>query len=375
MVTIEATGRLASGAAWSGSASGALSDETHGKITFEVRPRAAPPEFPTLTAAYEAIREPSDYDIVVHDGIYPREVISWSPDKTFAHNTVRVVAGPGERPVFDGTGTTTSFVSVWTSFQRGTNLVFDALTIRNYQQAFSLKGGNDSRQWGGNNTIQNCVMSEIGDRRDDGSADSWGAMVWEYQRENLVQNNVFYDVYNDAKDHPGQIHAIYLSHGSSRNTIRNNFVHNGSHDPFRFRDGANDNVVVGNYVDRAGGWAPVTRYRETYSREQAVSGNQIQDNLFLYGQGESNLTSLVDACFDNPGGGSHEVTCGADEFQVDSITRQFLRYTRSSVALDVSAVALGDFDGDGRTEAVAAMASVRRCRARSQVEARRDLSG
>jgi hypothetical protein len=267
-----------------------------------------------------------------------------------------VIAAAGEHPVFDGGGGG-AFVAIKTYEQRPTNLVFDGLTIQRYFAAFSLDGGNTKTEWAGKNVIRNCVLAEIGDRNGDGHASSYGAIVWEYQRDNLVENNVFWNIYSDAADGPGQIHAVYLSHGSSNNVLRNNFIHNGSHDPFRLRDGANNNLFSGNYVDRAGGWAPATRYREVYSGEDTVHHNRFENNLLLYGHGPTNLTTLAAACFDNPTGtGSSQVPCGGDEWDIDATTLAFFRSTMPA-ALVAPATALGDFDGDGQPEAVVALRS------------------
>jgi hypothetical protein len=354
-VTVDATGMLAGGAPWTASGTTALVDRTEGRITFVVAPDAAPPDFASLRAAHDAIVEPGDYDVLVRAGTY-HDSFRWDAARTFADHTIRVMAWPGERPVFDGQRTGSTFISIKTAEQRPTNLVFDGLTIRRYYQGFSLDGGSDASQWSGGNTIRNCIFDDLGDRDGDGKGEAWAAIVFEYQRNDVIENNVFWDIYSAATDAPGQIHVLYLSHGSAKNVVRNNFMHNCSHDPFRLRNGANDNLIEGNYVDRAGGWAPITRYRVTTSGEDAVHRNRINNNLLLYGHDSTNATQLAVACYDNNGGGSGQVSCGSDEWTPDATTIAFFRPTYAST-IAIPAAAAGDFDGDGAVEAVVAMRS------------------
>jgi hypothetical protein len=355
-VSVSVSGLLADGQAWTASANGALIDAAGDRITFVVEPGAAPPDFDRLSTAYEAIGEASDYDILVHAGTYAGESIAWSSAKTFGDHTIRIAAAPGERPVFDGKGKAGTFVSVKTHAQQNTNLVFEGLTIQSYYTAFSLDGGTDASEWSGGNVIRDCIFDNIGDRDGDGVGKSWGSIVFEYQRGDVIENNVFNDIYNDPSEGPLMTHVLYLSHGSSNNVIRNNFIHNASGDPFRIRDGANNNLISGNYTDRAGAWAPITRYRTNTNGEDWVHHNKLEKNLFLYGNPTSMATTKVAACYDNNGSGSSEVPCKADEWDIDADTLEVFRSTYANT-LGVPAAAIGDFDGDGAAEVMLAMSS------------------
>src|SRR5262249_41426335 len=119
-----------------------------------------------------------------------------------------------------------------------------------------------------------------------------------------------------------------------------------------------NNVFEHNYLDRAGAWAPVTRYRTIPNGERAVRGVTLRDNLFLYGSAGTMLVGATVGCFDNGGGGSSQVPCGADEFMVDADpARATLSRPPRPAGQSVTAAALGDFDGDGTADPVLALAT------------------
>ncbi len=300
-----------------------------GAIQLIVDATGAPGTYPTLAAAYAAIGAESDYDVVVRPGTYVGEHIAWSSSKLWNDHVVRIVASPGARPVFDGQAVGT-FITVSDKTNQLTRLVLDGIDVRNYFQVMSIKGGdtpNSAGTFNGGFEIRNCAFDEIGDRNNDGVGQAYGAFVLEYSRNNLFENNVFHNVYSGPNDAPGQIHVVYFSHGSSNNVFRDNYVVGTSHDPIRVRNGANDNIIEGNFFERAGGWAPVTRYRNLAQGETNVKNVSLKDDLLLYGWGATMNGSSV-ACFDNTGGGSSEVTCAGGEFNVDATTLQFFRDAR-----------------------------------------------
>jgi hypothetical protein len=160
------------------------------------------------------------------------------------------------RPVFDGCNTPTTCVSEATfvipaSSGQGTNLHFSYLAFRRYRTAISLEGNrNTPTASNGRNRVYGCVFEDIGNAHAPGLATSTAAIRLVNSDDNTIENNHFVDILNATDG--GLLHAIYLAHGSDRNTIaRNRFVNN-SGDPVRLRDFSNGNQITGNTFIKVG---------------------------------------------------------------------------------------------------------------------------
>lgn len=75
-----------------------------------------------------------------------------------------------------------------------------------------------------------------------------------------LENGIVPGAYNNGRDGPKLIHAVYMNNQSSRNTIRNNRFDTVSGDAIRVSNGSNDNVIRGNESTNAGDKALVSEW-------------------------------------------------------------------------------------------------------------------
>ncbi len=103
-----------------------------------------------------------------------------------------------------------------------------------------------------------------------------------------LENGIVPGAFNEGRDGPKLIHAIYMNNQSSRNTIRNNRFDTVSGDAIRVSNGSNDNVIRGNQSHNAGDKALVSEWHNVGdpNAPQAMStGTRIGRNKIgsLYG--------------------------------------------------------------------------------------------
>lgn len=212
------------------------------------------------------------------------------------------VSAAGGRPVFDGQwrpGYGFYFVPGRTSTTGNTNLDFVYLEFRRYikggihigGQTYQTSGG--QTVWGpqaaNGNRFYGNYFTLLGDYKspDPGAPEfGYAGIGLANSRRNVVQNNHFVDLRN-ANPYPGQIHALYLSHGSAWNQILGNRYDTISGDGIRFRNGASANVVDGGSFTYTGeygylsDWYRPKSYYDSgvYDTWEVASYNNVGRNL------------------------------------------------------------------------------------------------
>jgi parallel beta-helix repeat protein len=171
--------------------------------------------------------------------------------------TFRGAAPGGARPVFDGcTAAGACAGRTWftlaSSSGASTNLVFQGLRVTRYTTAISLEGNRDSvNRFNSGNRITACLFDRIGNGFAPTLPSSTAAIRLVNSDRNVIEGNTFTDVINVGRN-AALIHAMYVAHGSSGNTIRNNTIERSTGDPIRLRDYSNNNTIEHNTLSRVG---------------------------------------------------------------------------------------------------------------------------
>jgi parallel beta-helix repeat protein len=153
------------------------------------------------------------------------------------------------RPKFDGDGKGGTWLILQNSSGQPTNIKISGLEIANYITAISLNGNRDNKQTSnGKNEIRNNVFSNIGQIAQPGSKPSTAAIRLVNSDNNIITKNKFINIRNVEKC--GLLHAIYVAHDSTDNTISDNTFQDSCGDAVRFRDRSNNNIVLNNtFID------------------------------------------------------------------------------------------------------------------------------
>jgi hypothetical protein len=177
------------------------------------------------------------------DGAQPRIEIRRSADKT--------------RPVFDGGGKNSTWLTVTADSAPITQLSVSGLEVTGYSTAITLNGSRDKAGLNVSDvTIRNNVFRVIGQQSPAQTAPSTAAVRLVNADRVQIINNQFIDVRN--RQRCGLIHAIYVAHGSTGNLIKDNIFENSCGDSIRFRDASGGNRVEGNTFIDAWAEAPIS---------------------------------------------------------------------------------------------------------------------
>ncbi len=267
------------------------------------------PDMPlrTLARAHELLllaAPQKDVEVRIKQGTYTAPPTTWTflvhghtvsflPIDYEYGDSIDGIAG---RPVFRGDGTS----GFWFTGQlpKGhsggdARLRFYYLQVEKYDQGgLELNGG--IAEVGGlwrpatagynGNTVVGMYFTNLGSR--------WATPRFGYSgidlvnsRKNLIRGNHFVRLENSGSA-ANVMHGVYLAHGSSGNTVRNNKFQMISGDPIRTRNDSNDNNVFSNVLRRTGGGAQFSDWfcdglcarRYDKPRECASHGNLFHDN-------------------------------------------------------------------------------------------------
>jgi hypothetical protein len=199
-------------------------------------------EFPSLSSAIEHLvaqkRGPVDARINVDPGVYSGESIVLRPP-----DTLRSLSIAGEKAVFDGIANQATFLRLIGIVGRPTRISISGITIRRYKTAILLYGSREERaRWNSDNVIRGIAFEDIGARAAD--SPSTAVIGLFNSRRNTIEGNTFVRVYNTTGC--GAMHALYLAHFSSENSIKRNWVEQPCGDPVRLRDASDNNVAENN---------------------------------------------------------------------------------------------------------------------------------
>jgi Periplasmic copper-binding protein (NosD) len=157
-----------------------------------------------------------------------------------------------------------------------TGLRFNHLTIEDYTQGISFNG-QAGHSWHNNtfyvqpsagvngNDVSGMTFRDIGDLFAP-SQTGYGAILFTDSSHDDIHNNTFDAIYNSG-DHD-QLHALYITHFSSYNTIGNNLFENTNGEAVKVRDRSNYNNVFDNTFNATGG---VAAYLDDFCDQQCVN--------------------------------------------------------------------------------------------------------
>jgi hypothetical protein len=199
-------------------------------------------------------------EVRIRYGTYTGQTVKWTyydPAHTIAFLPLDYIVGAGVdsiegRPLFDGKGAS-SFFSLSASKGEKTNLQFYYLHIKNYTGTAIQFAGNRNDfdgGWNGGNRIYGVYFERFGSKYAPGGT-GYGAVDLVNSIENEIANSHFVDLEN-ASSEAELLHAVYLAHGSRKNTITSNRFDVDSGDPIRARDNSNQNVVTKNTFHQTG---------------------------------------------------------------------------------------------------------------------------
>lgn len=117
------------------------------------------------------------------------------------------------------------------------------------------------------NGVSGMTFSHIGDQFAPGQT-GYGAILFTDSSGDDISNNTFDDLYNTGDQ--DQLHALYITHFSSYNTISRNLFEDTNGEAVKVRDRSNFNNVSGNRFNHTGG---VAAYLDIYCNEQCAQEN------------------------------------------------------------------------------------------------------
>jgi len=259
--------------------------------------------FATLQAAHDAM--PSMFDenwvVYVHEGTYWQAQVAWS--KTDPNYTVEIRPAGNDKPVFDGRSSPSDPTGIAKFFglekPGPTNLTLRGLTIQHYYaHGVTIDNCADFGGCGdcdvattGNNQVINNLIQYIGTQQDPACENhGYSALGINSSENNTVAGNQFVHLENLSEPQGpvggkydadfDLIHAVYLAHRASNNTIRDNFVDLCTGAPFKVRDACNGNRFERNHVNRSGYNHVVNAWHG--NGECPSHGNVFNDNVVTF---------------------------------------------------------------------------------------------
>lgn len=255
------------------------------------------------------------HTIYVRGGTYTDQFVDW--DCTSPGNLTRIIAYPGEHPVFDGLGN--QRYAFLLDKPEDTNVELNGITWRHYvsfviqfrgdyavaknKTAAEIERVTEIRDAGANgrNKVINNVFEENGDlyrtscNYKEKPCVGFGVIDTFNSDHNTYSNNVFYRSENteDATLYPladhskHMMHALYLAMDSDSNFVGDNYIALTSGAPVKLRDGADDNTINGNYMTDSGSTAFVTCASGQDVEDQVIElpcqNNRVTNNSFTFG--------------------------------------------------------------------------------------------
>jgi Periplasmic copper-binding protein (NosD) len=255
----------------------------------------------------------------IKQGTYVANAITWSfyvPGHTISFMPANYSGGgrpPGGDPVFaDPTANGTHVGQTWftailppasSPLHDGgnTGLRFYYLDIEDYTQGISFNG-QAGHAWHNqtfyvqpsagvnDNDVSGMTFHDIGDSFAP-SQTGYGVILFTDSSDDAISNNTFDDIYNSGDT--DQLHALYITHFSSGNTVDKNLFENTNGEAVKVRDRSNDNNIFSNTFKATGG---VAAYLDDFCDQQCVNnaspkkyrecasyGNRFADNTIETG--------------------------------------------------------------------------------------------
>jgi hypothetical protein len=231
----------------------------------------------------------------IKQGTYVASAITWSfyvPGHTVSFMPANYSGGgrpPGGDPVFaDPAANGTHVGQTWftailppapSPLHNGgnTGLRFYYLDIEDYTQAISFNG-QAGHSWHNqtfyvqpsagvnDNDVSGMTFNDIGDSFAP-SQTGYGVILFTDSSDDAISNNTFDDIYNSGDT--DQLHALYITHFSSSNTVDKNLFENTNGEAVKVRDRSNFNDIFSNTFKATGG---VAAYLDDFCDQQCVNG-------------------------------------------------------------------------------------------------------
>src|ERR1700691_3196544 len=252
----------------------------------------------TLTHAQQVLtglNPTGNVTVRITQGTYVADAITWSfyvPGHTISFMPVKYLGGGrpagGDPVVVDPTSKGTHIGQTWftailppapSPLHDGgnTGLRFYYLDVEDYTQGISFNG-QAGHSWHDNtfcvqpstgvNDIDVSVMTfhDIGDLFAPAQT-GYGVILFPDSSQDDIYNNTFDDIDNSGDT--DQLHALYITHFSSGNTVHNNLFENTNGEDVKVRDRSNNNDIFSNTFKATGG---VAAYLDDFCDQQCVNG-------------------------------------------------------------------------------------------------------
>jgi hypothetical protein len=255
---------------------------------------------PILTLAHAqqvltGLNPTGNVTVRIKQGTYVAGAITWSfyvPGHTVSFMPANYNGGgrpPGGDPVFaDPTSKGTHVGQTWftavlppapSPLHNGgdTGLHFYYLDIKDYTQGISFNG-QAGHSWHNqtfyiqpstgvnDNNVSGMTFQDIGDLFAP-SQTGYGAILFTDSSHDDIVNDTFDDLYNSGDT--DQLHALYITHFSSYNTVEANLFENTNGEAVKIRDRSNYNNIFDNRFNQTGG---VSAYLDDFCDQQCVAG-------------------------------------------------------------------------------------------------------
>lgn len=195
--------------------------------------------------------------ISVANGVYRAQTVTTKGLSGGKELVITADDPKGGRPKFDGDGKGGTWFTLSNSTGQPTNIRIAGLEVANYHTAITLNGNrNNTKASNGGNEIRDNIFNNIGQIAQSGAKPSTAAIRLVNSDNNRITRNRFINIRNLEKC--GLLHAIYVAHDSTGNTISDNSFQDCCGDAVRLRDGSNNNVVSNNTFKDAWDKAPVS---------------------------------------------------------------------------------------------------------------------
>lgn len=195
--------------------------------------------------------------------------------------SVRIV---GSGTVFDGAGYPGTWLTVAPALGKPANLTIAGIGVTRYGTAISVNGSRNDRLNGyvSRVVIDRMAFGLIGGEYTTDKADTFAAVRFVNVRNSRITRSTFRNIENAGRGE--LLHAVYMAHYSSGNTVAYNYMAYVSGDPIRLRDGSNSNILAGNTFGRTGVTAHASAWLCTgdactkQTPETASLGNTFKNN-------------------------------------------------------------------------------------------------
>lgn len=307
--------------------------------------------FSTLKAAQTYINNNIDIDknkddinICFRGGTYSHPSLSWTVSSPYF--TTKITNYENEKVILNGKksdGTIYAYFIKLIAKNQRSNIWVEGLIIEYYMGGIALgaskwidddeTGPLDPTLQSSHNIIRNNVFRFIGNKFSTSTAMAYSALGLTNSSHNVVESNIFYRI--ESTNHAGHLHAIYIAHYCTDNTIKNNYVSLCSGDPFRIRNSCDSNTFESNYLDQSGKEGFIGDWYDQNGTEFKSTNTFIKDNICTFSYTEDN--GAIGLFYKN--GSSTYTSLGGN------IVKQGHPFGEQ-----IGGVASGDINGDGIDE-------------------------